>query len=430
MYPKTIIINRAGKSSVKKYSFLFFAFLFFNDGCAIKPHSPVLAPSQRIAAGRAHVCVVTDAGGLKCWGSNGKEQLGNITAKLFSLPVDVTGLAEGVHAVAAGEDHTCALLLSGKVKCWGANEKGQLGNGNNADSAVPVDVAGLHDVTAVAAGGRHTCALLSSGNVKCWGANDYGQLGDGTSNPNRLKPADVSGLAGATAITAGGLHSCAVMSAGSVKCWGLNYHGQLGAGTNIGPETCGLVGVAYACSTVPTETASLRDARMISAGGRHTCALLSKGNVKCWGDNWEGQLGHRGDIWIDTCGSGLLVSPCSASPVEVSASFTGARAIAAGKDHTCALLSKGNIKCWGGNSAGQLGNGSIKDSTLPVDVALQGRGTALAAGAFFTCALLSSGEIKCWGADDEMQLGSAAPKISSLCKKRACSEIPVLVKMH
>jgi hypothetical protein len=222
-------------------------------------------------------CALTTGGGVKCWGYNGNGQLGDGTRTLRKTPADVFGLSSGVAAISAGWDHTCALLNTGGVVCWGNNSHGEIGNGSHTDALKPVAVSGLSGgVAAVSAGYDHTCALLNTGSVKCWGNNATGELGDGTTR-SRKQPVNVSGLSSVGSISAGFNHTCAVTTAGGAKCWGSNASGELGNGNTSNRKT-------------PTNVyRSTSGVEMISAGGWGraglTCLLTTSGAVRCFGAN-------------------------------------------------------------------------------------------------------------------------------------------------
>ena len=297
-----------------------------------------------IVAGGSHTCALTEGGGVKCWGSNALGQLGNGTTTTSYTPVNVSGLSSGVSAVTAGHDHTCALTSGGRVKCWGYNGFGQLGDDTTIERHTPVNVSGMaSEVSAIDAGYWHTCARTTTGGIKCWGDNTYGQLGDGTTT-ERHSPVNVSGLAsGVSAVTAGHDHTCSLTEVDGVKCWGWNTDGQLGDGTTTWRLT-------------PVDVSGLASGvSSITVGWGHTCARTASGGVKCWGRNNNGQLGDGSITDRHT-------------PVDVSGLASGVSAIATGDAHTCARTTEGGAKCWGWNDYGQLGDGTTTEHHTPVNV--------------------------------------------------------------
>ncbi len=328
-----------------------------------------------ITGGEFFYCLLTKSGGAQCWGTNEYGQLGDGTTTTALDPVNVVGLTSGVAAISAGTDHACALTTSGGVTCWGKNTSGQLGDGTTTNRTTPVNVSGLTSgVVAISSGGDHTCALTASGGVKCWGENSNAQLGDGTT-VDRLTPVDVSGLTtGVTAISAGGQHTCALLASGGVKCWGYNGQGQLGDGTFVSRAT-------------PTDVSGLSSGmQALAVGFSHSCALTTSGGMKCWGNNFEGQVGN-----------GVSGSNQSA-PADVSGLTSGVAAMSAGYTFTCARTTSGGMKCWGSNDYGQLGDGTATDRSTPVTVSGLSSGViGIEAGYYGSCALNADGSVKCWG---------------------------------
>jgi alpha-tubulin suppressor-like RCC1 family protein len=401
--------------------------------------APAMATTTRataIAAGREHTCVITSSGGVDCWGYNDAGQLGDGSTTNSSTPVEVKGVGgsgtlSSVAAIAAGNRYTCALTSGGGVDCWGFNFYGDLGDGTVWNSWTPMPVKGvgglgtLSGVVAIAAGTEDTCALTSDGGVDCWGVNFEGDLGDGSS-VNSSTPVEVKGvggsgtLSGVKAIAVGDGPTCALMSASGVDCWGLNDFGQLGDGSFSGPETC--TAISRPCSRTPAVvkgvggSGTLSGVAAIAAEGEYTCALMSDGEADCWGYNDAGQLGDGSTANSST--------PAEVKDVGGSGPLSGVKAIAAGHygddpEHTCAVMSGGGVDCWGGNDAGQLGDGNTTESSTPVEVkGVGGSGTlsgveAIAAGDNQTCALTSGGGVDCWGGNDVGQLGDGSTVESS-----------------
>ena len=334
----------------------------------------VLNGVTALATGGSHTCALDQDGKVRCWGSNATGQLGDGTTDQHAKPV-VTDVS-GVTTLSAGDSHACAITQDGQAHCWGDNYSGQLGDGTTDQRTKPVTVKGLDGVTALATGGSHTCAITQDGQAHCWGANDSGQLGDGTTD-QRTKPVTVKGLDGVTALATGGSHTCAITQDGQAHCWGANYSGQLGDGTS-GDDRINPV-------TVP----SLTNVTALTTGGAHSCALTHDGHVRCWGNNTSGQLGDG-------------TTAQSTTPLETS--LTSTSALAAGDYHACALTHDGHVHCWGANYAGQLGDGTTDQRSKPVDSGLTDV-TALSAGSRHTCALTHDGHVHCWGANESGQLG-------------------------
>ncbi len=320
--------------------------------------------------------------GVKCWGINGEGELGDGTTNWASpTPVDTIGLSSGVIALAAGFHHTCAINNLGGVECWGRNSTGQLGDGTTTSSNTPVNVVGLSSgAIAIAAGIEHTCALISGGAVKCWGRNWAGQLGDGTFNDS-LTPVTVSGLSsGATVLVVGAAHTCASTGTG-VKCWGRNWENQLGDGTQTN-------------SSVPVNVGSLSDTILsISAGYDFTCALNDQGNIKCWGRNSEGQLGDgtRTDRLYPVLTQGLT---------------GGAISIASNGQSSCAMLTGRSVKCWGMNDSGQAGDNTVSRLLKPESVVNSpSPAISLSVGFNNSCIIGNDGKAYCWGVNNWYQIG-------------------------
>lgn len=346
-----------------------------------------VAPSiTKIATGGYHTCALKANGSLKCWGKNAMGQIGNnsSTGNDVRTPTQVTGLSSGVVDIAAGQNHTCAALSTGGVKCWGFNSDGQLGTGGTSSAIVPQTVSGLSgSATAVAAGGEHSCALLSTGAVDCWGDDSVVQS---------YSPVSINLSGAAIAIEAGDNHMCALMATGDIECWGSNLYGQLGLGTT---------GAATAPQAIDDFLSGTLD---FSTGGHHTCAITNTGTLKCWGENDDGQAGNAATTMDFVFPYG--VAELSSASVDV----------AAGGQHTCVLLDTDSVQCFGGNYWGELGDGTRTDATAPVTVLGLAAGTitSIDTGDHHSCALFSSTSmIKCWGYNGYGQLGDGSQTDSS-----------------
>jgi hypothetical protein len=300
-----------------------------------------------VSAGGLHSLALLSNGTVMAWGDDESGQLGNGKSEtVSSVPVAVSGLS-GVSAIAAGGEHSLALLSNGTVMAWGNNETGQLGTGNFNASDVPVAVKGLSGVAAISAGSSYSMALLKTGTVMAWGENEVGQLGDGAVKTTDV-PVAVKGLSGVAAISAGGDHSLALLKSGAVMAWGDDESGQLGEEVAEEGEP--------QFSDLPVAVHGLSGVSAISAGGSFSLALLKAGTVMAWGADARGQLGNGA-----TAGK-------FEEPVAVSG-LSEVTAISAGEQHGVALLAGGTAVDWGANEDGILGDGTsggFSDSPAPV----------------------------------------------------------------
>jgi len=303
----------------------------------------VVRDAEQVSVGHQHSCAVLTSGKVACWGRNIDGELGDGTNTSTTVPVTVPNLTN-VTQVSAGEYFTCATKADGSVWCWGFGTDGQLGDGNSANSNVPVQVVGIANATQVATGGYHACARQSDGRVSCWGRGTSGQLGadDNLSSPT---PVVAFNLTDALQVTAGALFSCARRSGGKVSCWGSGQYGQLGDGT-------------FASKNRPTEIPAFSGAQDLSATSNtsYACAAMTDGTVQCWGYNSHGQLG-RGNKGVHSPTPGAVMN--ATDVVQVSAGWV----------HACAVKSDGNGLCWGTNGSGRLGNDGVgAESLIATDV--------------------------------------------------------------
>jgi alpha-tubulin suppressor-like RCC1 family protein len=357
-----------------------------------------------LSATLSNVCLHTAEDTVKCWGHGDWGQLGHgnmnhIGDDETPSAVGVTSIGGAIQFMTTGGDQTCAVLASGGVKCWGNGNGGALGYGNTTsigDNELPSSVGTLNlsgTVTQIAAYVGRVCVLLEGGTIKCWGANLYGQCGYGSAltygddeNLSSLPTTDIGGVA--VQVCTGWHHTCALRETGDILCWGRGESGRLGYGNTL---NIGLTGTPAAAG--PVNTGGL--AKQVVCGANHTCALLDDNTVRCWGSNSSGQLGygHTSDV-------GDNEVPATAAAVDVGRPV---KSIAAGGTHTCVITDDGRVRCWGQGTFGALGYGntaSIGDDEAPAsagNVDVGGTVIEIAAGLNFTCALLSSGDVRCWG---------------------------------
>lgn len=331
---------------------------------------------KSFSMGDYHVCAILDNNKVKCWGWNGAGELGlgdtvtrgdNANEMGNNLPYVDLGTGRTAKAISAGGSHTCAILDNDKLKCWGYNTDGELGNESTAnvgdqanqmgDNLPYVNLGTGRTVKVISAAGHNTCALLDNNDVKCWGHNGFGQLGVGhnsgfTHNAgsmgDNLAPIDLGTGRTAKTVIAGGFYNCAILDNDKLKCWGRNNNGQLGLGdTSDRGDQANEMGDNLAYINLGTN----KTIDSVSLFYDHACAVLTDKTMKCWGYNDVGQLGlgdtnNRGDN-ANEMGDNLPT-------ISLGTGYT-AKAVAAGHAHSCVILNTDDIKCWGNGWLGALG---------------------------------------------------------------------------
>jgi alpha-tubulin suppressor-like RCC1 family protein len=351
----------------------------------------------RISAGNDHTCAVQVTGEAWCWGLNNFGQLGNARTTGSSpgssshpLPVAVS-TAQRFVTVSSGGSHTCGLTAIGKVYCWGVNSSGQLGNDDTTMRSLPVAVLG-GTYAAISAGDQHSCATRSSGATACWGNNSRGQLGDG-SLTDRHMPTPVNGSPAFLAVYPGGGHSCGIVTTGALRCWGNNVNGQLGDGTR-------------AKLVSPAPIAGDIAFAQLEGGSGATCGVSIAGTAYCWGSNINGRLG------IASADAARRTTPVAVAGVLTFSTVSSSNLNAG---FSCGLTAaSGAAYCWGANSSGYLGDGTATDRWAPSPVLGGGSYRVLAAGGTSSCALTTTNALRCWGSNFYGQLGDGTTTSKSV----------------
>lgn len=347
------------------------------------------------------------------WGEDGFGQVSgtpkNNQCECTFTPETVPGISDATQ-VAGGYFHGVALRANGTVVAWGHNGNGQLGDGTDTDSPTPVQMQGITNAIAVAASYEGSMALLANGTVVAWGANQFGELGQGgTAGPEACgdpcspTPVPVPGLSGVVAIDGGYQYNLALLADGRVMAWGNDDFGQLGDG----------IGVREGCECVahPVPVPGIAGAMSISADWYVGSALLQDGTIRNWGYNFDGELGNGTRTTVSASGCFCLgpVSPIG---------LTGARETVSGGYHGLALLSSGSASGWGYNEFGEVGSGKFNLSEqTPVAVSGPSGFKALAAGTDHSLALLPNGTAMAWGKNGGFRLAMEPTKIA-MCPRR------------
>jgi alpha-tubulin suppressor-like RCC1 family protein len=347
---------------------------------------PPAAVERSVSAGTDHACAAAN-GNVRCWGHNDKGQLGIGNSEDRTTPQALASDRSFVR-VSAGYGYTCGITTTAEVYCWGDNERGELGIGSRTASSRPEHVDLPQMAVQLSADFTHTCAVLSDGSLYCWGENAEGQLGQGDSVPRSDNDADLLSptlVPGGPYqyVDAGQGHTCAIKRDGTLWCGGRNSFHESSAAADVQFRRFQQVGTSS-------------DWLLVDAGQNHTCGLRVDRSIWCWGEN----TGYQGDGGFPL---GIADASVVASPQKVEASLQWI-SLSSDTFHTCATDTAHDLWCWGRNQEGQLGLGDIEPRPTPVRV--QANISSVDAGRFFGCVVDTSGEIRCAGKNDFGELGT------------------------
>jgi alpha-tubulin suppressor-like RCC1 family protein len=361
--------------------------MFLVAGCTdAPPNAPAMPRSadrgiavralDSLAVADAHTCTISRGGHVFCWGSDVYGALGAHEGDLVPTPREVLGTL-GIKSITAGSEFSCAIAIAGAY-CWGDNVNGELGDGTVVDRRDPaLTLPSVGRFASIAAGTEFGCGLVGS-TAYCWGHNYTGELGDGTTTAHAT-PVAVSGSFRFAALAVGASHACGLTPGGSAYCWGANTDGELGTGstTRVLVPTAVRTGILFAS---------------LAAGNNFTCGIDAAGKAYCWGADTYGALGSG------SLGGTVL------TPQSVAGGLQFVR-LSAGGYHVCGITARNAAYCWGGNSDGQLGNGTTVDRASPQLVSGTHAFSAIGAGYAHTCGTTTHGATYCWGDNTSGQLG-------------------------
>ncbi|MDL2327338.1 hypothetical protein LJC64_01575 [Ruminococcaceae bacterium OttesenSCG-928-A11] len=345
--------------------------------------APAPRKFKQVDLGGERVCAIAFDDNAYCWGNGA---LGNTHTNNSKTPIPVDKLPGGLEGltikqISTGGGHVCVIASDDNAYCWGHNYDGQLGNGSNDNSNIPVVVSGDYNFKQISAGANHTCAITIDDDTYCWGDDYHNQLGDGGSNDDSSIPSLVVGGYTFKYINAGGYNTCAITQDEDVYCWGYNSKGQLGNGTNSNSK------VPVPVSKLPGGLENLGVVQINNGGVTYDesfCVIANNKSAFCWGYNGRGQLGNGGN-------------DNSNIPVAVSGNYDFIQIAAGGYDHTCAISMDNKAYCWGGNGSSQLGDGTNDNSNIPVAVSGDYKFKQISTGGIDTCAINLNDNLYCWG---------------------------------